>query len=124
MEVPESGIPRTSDLRVHDDEAKDEFYYRSVISEGKTELRRVPSDYVIPGEGHGGFGVMDTGDRGPGYSWFLFIGPPEVREKVPLADWRKVIAAHTSPDGHFTPIMATTPYPTPGRIALPPSAQR
>jgi hypothetical protein len=124
IDVPESGMPRTSDLRNHDSRAQDEFYYRSVGANGKTVIHRVPPEYVIPGEGDGGFGVMDTGDRGPGYSWFLFIGPPEVRERVPLADSRKVIAAHTSSDGHFTRIMATVPYPTPGRMALPPSPQR
>jgi hypothetical protein len=116
IEVPESGIPRTSDILVLDAKGKDEFYYRSLVPNGKVELRPVPSEYVLPGVHHGGFDVMDTGGKGPGYSWFLFIGPPEVRAKVPSADSDKVIAAHTSPDGHFTRIMAPDTYPTPGRI--------
>jgi hypothetical protein len=116
IEVPESGIPRTSVILVLDSKKKDEFYYRSFLPNGKVELRPVPSEYVLPGVLHGGFDVADTGGRGPGYSWFLFVGPPEVRVKVPDADFDKVIAAHTSPDGHFTRIMATDPYPTPGRM--------
>jgi hypothetical protein len=121
IEVPESGIPRTSVILVLDFKKKDEFYYRSLLPNGKVELRPVPSEYVLPGVLHGGFDVAGTGGRGPGGgSWFLFIGPPEVRAKFPDADSDKVIAAHTSPDGHFTRIMAPDAYPTPGRV--PPAA--
>jgi len=119
IRVPESGIPRTSDFRAHDVKGKDEFYYRSFLPTGKMELHLVPSENVLPGVDHGGFGVADTGGKGPGYSWFVFIGPSEVRAKVPDADFDKVIAAHTTPDGHFTRIMATEPYPTPGRMPPP-----
>jgi hypothetical protein len=117
IDVPESGIPRTSDILVLDFKKKDEFYYRSPLPNGKAELRPVPSEYVMPGVLHGGFDVMGTGGRGPGGgSWFLFIGAPEVRATVPLADSEKVVAAHRTADGHFTRIMATEPYPTPGRM--------
>jgi uncharacterized protein DUF6843 len=117
IDVPESGIPRTSDIRVHDFKRKDEFYYR-YLSGGKEGLCPVPSEYVMPGDSHGGFGVMDTAGKGPGYSWFLFIGPPELRAKVPLADWEKVVAAHEKSDERGTRIENPASYPTPGRISL------
>jgi hypothetical protein len=116
--VPESGIPRTSGLRVHDVRGKDEFYYLSVLPNGKVELRPVASEYVLPGVGHGGFGVAGTGGRGTGGgSWFLFIGPPEVRAKFPDADWDKVVAEFAKTHGGKTRIESSGPYPTPGRIA-------
>src|SRR6266566_2996105 len=52
IEVQESGIPRTSDLRVHDIKGKDEFYYRSVLPNGTAEFRPVPSESVLPGIDH------------------------------------------------------------------------
>jgi len=109
IEVPEAGLTRTSDLRVHDDRAKDEFFYRSLAPGEKAPLRPVPSEYVLPGEGHGGFGVADTGGKGPGYSWFLFIGPPELRARIPLADITKA-------PGYGTKMMAPEIYPTHGRM--------
>ena len=42
IDVPESGIPRTSDFHVLDARAKDEFYYRVQLPGGGTELQRVP----------------------------------------------------------------------------------
>ena len=109
IDVPESGIPRTSGLRVHDVKGKDEFYYLSVLPNGKAELRPVPSEYVLPGIDHGGFGVADTGGQGPGYSWFIFIGPPEIRARIPWADITKV-------PGYGRRLMAPDVYPTPGRM--------
>src|SRR5579871_4010158 len=76
IEVPESGIPRTSDFRVQDFESKDEFYYRPTSPSGSVKLRTVPSDYVMTDNSHGGFSAMDTGGKGQGSSWFIFIGPP------------------------------------------------
>jgi hypothetical protein len=116
IEVPESGIVRTSHLRIHDMKRKDEFYYLSTLSPGHDKLLHVPTQNVLPGDDHGGFGVMDTGGKGSGYSWFIFIGPPQIRAKEPLGDSAKEIAAHTSPDGHFTRMMAPDVYPTPGRM--------
>jgi hypothetical protein len=119
IEVRESGMPRTSDIRVHDAGRKDEFYYRSPAANGNLQLRPVPSEYVMPGDSHGGFGVMDTGGKGPGYSWFIFIGPPEVRAEVPLADWDKVVASWRKLHGNPR-VAAPDPYPTPGRMAAAP----
>jgi hypothetical protein len=114
--VPESGLLRTSAFRVHDMKRKDEFYYLAILPTGKEKFRSVPVENVLPGDDHGGFGVMDTGGRGSGYSWFIFIGPPALRAKEPLADSAKEIASHTSPDGRFTRMMAPDVYPTPGRM--------
>lgn len=114
--VPESGIARTSDIRVDDIKSKDEFYYRSSRSNGKSDLSAVPSDYVMARFNHGGFGVMDTGGKGRGYSWFIFIGPPELRSKVPLADWDKVVEEYGKTHGGQKRIEAPDPYPTPGRM--------
>jgi len=123
IEVPESGMPRTSDILVLDFKKKDEFYYRPLLPNGNVELHHPPSGYVLTGVTDGGFEVMGTGGKGQGYSWFIFIGPPEVRAKVPLADWEKVVAAHRTPDGHSTRIMAPESYPTPGRMPPAPPAQ-
>jgi len=115
IDIPESGIPRTSGLRVHDARGKDEFYYLSVPQNGKEKLRPLPSEYVLPGTDHGGFDVADTGGKGPGYSWFIFIGPPEIRAHVPWGDISKV-------PGYGRKLMAPDVYPTPGRVA--PTAPR
>jgi hypothetical protein len=109
IEVPESGIPRTSDVRVEDDRGHDEFYYRSVLPNGASELHPMPSEYVLPGEGHSGWGVADTGGKGLGYSWFIFFGPPEIRAAIPWADITKV-------PGYGKKLMAPEVYPTPGRL--------
>ena len=109
IDVPETGIPRTSDLLVMDFKRQDEFYYRALLPSGKTELRPVPPEYVLPGVLHSGFSVGDTGGKGRGYSWFLFIGPPEVRARIPLADFTKA-------PGYGKKMMAPEVYPTPGRL--------
>jgi hypothetical protein len=101
IDVPESGIPRTSALLVHDSnpKRKDLFYYRSANPGSGTELRPVPPEYVMPGDLHSGFSMMDTDGKGPGYSLFIFIGPPELRAKVPFADWDKYVAEHPKSHG-------------------------
>ncbi len=116
--VPGSGIARTSDWRVHAHKPQDEFYYRSVGSQPKVGFTLVPSEYVMPGDSHGGFGVMDTGGKGHGYSWFIFIGPRSLRAKVPLADWDKVVEEYSKTHAGRTRIQwVGGPYPTPGRMA-------
>jgi hypothetical protein len=120
INVPDSGIPRTSDIRVDDVMAVDEFYYRVVLPDGTIKLNPVPSGFVLPGFSHGGFGVMDTGGRGRGYSWFIFIGPSGLRAKIPMADWDKVVEEHQRTHHGDMRIEAPDPYPTPGRISLAP----
>lgn len=115
IEVPDSGITRTSGLRVHDFKRQDEYYYRLSRTTGAPELQKVPSEYVMPGDSHGGFGVMDTGGKGRGYSWFIFIGPPSIRSNDPLADWDKVVEAWRKIHGNAR-VSAPDPYPSPGRM--------
>jgi len=115
IDIPESGLTRTSDLRVHDFKRQDEFYYHSSPTAETQELGKVPIENVLPGDSHGGFGVMDTGGRGKGYSWFVFVGPPSIRSKVPLADWDKEVEAWRKV--HWNARMpAPDPYPSPGRL--------
>jgi hypothetical protein len=116
IDVPESGIPRTSYPHVIDARTKDEFYYRVELPRGGTELQRVPESYVLPGPIHGGFTMMDTDGKGPGSSWYLFIGPPELRAKIPDADWDKVVEEYAKTHGGKTRIEWSGPYPTPGRM--------
>ena len=112
IDVPESGVPRTSDIRVVGERDNDEFYYRVISRNETTELRRLPAEYVLSGVNHGGWDVMDTGNRGPGYSWFIFIGPPEIRAQTPRADI-------TKEPGYGRKLMAPEVYPSPGRLARP-----
>ena len=116
IDVPESGLPRTSDVHVNDANARDEFYYRVQLPDGTTEFHQVPVEYVLPGFNHGGFTMMDTDGKGPGSSWYLFIGPPELRAKVPDADWNKVVEEYAKTHGGKTRIESSGPYPTPGRM--------
>jgi hypothetical protein len=116
VDVPESGIVRTSNLRIHASLAPDEFYYKGPTFIGASQNHRVPIDYFLPGIDHGGFGVMDTGGKGLGYSWFLFIGPPELRAKVPFADWNRVVEDYRKSHGGKARIEFSGSYPTPGRM--------
>ena len=109
IEVPESGVSRTSDFRVSDIRAIDEFYYRTLQANGSSQLRPMPANLIIPGEGHGGWGVGDTGGKGPGNSWFIFVGPPDLRAQTPGADI-------TKEPGYGRKLMAPAVYPTPGRM--------
>ena len=114
LAVPESGVFRTSALRIHSSQAPDEFYYKATDISG-SKRKPVPADYVLPGISHGGFGVMDTGGRGKGYSWFIFIGPPEQRKEVPLANWDEVVATQRKLHGNAK-VPAPKSYPIPGRV--------
>lgn len=112
INILESGLARTSDLWHRDDRTPDEFYYHTTKTDGTSTFTRVPTDYVIAKEGHGGFDVADTGGKGPGYSWFLFIGPSELRARTPMADI-------TKEPGYGKKMMAPDVYPTPGRLPSP-----
>jgi len=115
IDIPESGLTRTTDIRVEDFKSQDEFYYHSSPTAGTQELRKVPNENVLPGVSHGGFDVMDTGGRGKGSSWFVFVGPPSIRAKVPLADWDKEVEAWRKVHGNVR-VAAPDLYPSPGRM--------
>lgn len=117
IDVPESGIPRTSDSHVNDARTKNEFYYRVPLPEGGTALHPVPRDYVLPGTTNGGYTMMDTDGKGRGSSWYLFIGPPELRAKFPEANWDELVKAYAKTHGGKTRIESSGPYPTPGRMS-------
>jgi hypothetical protein len=116
IEVPESGISRTSDFHVNDSTSKDEFYYRSHRPDGTVTMLPVPPDYVLPGVCDGGFTLMDTDGKGPGSSWFVFIGPADLRAKVPLANWPKVVEDYAKTHGGKKHIESSGPFPVPGRM--------
>jgi hypothetical protein len=103
-------------MSVNDAKARDEFYYRVQLPDGTIQFHHVPAEYVLPGFNHGGFTMMDTDGKGSGSSWYLFIGPPETRAKVPYADWDKVVEEYAKTHGGKTRIEWSGPYPTPGRI--------
>lgn len=128
IDVPESGISRTSDMRVHDSSPKaiNEFYYRSASSSATEGLGPIPSDYILPGDSQGGFGIKDTGGKGAGYSWFVFIGAPVQRAKEPLADWNKVVDEWYKAHGNRRVLWSGQypyTYPSPGRMKGASSAQ-
>jgi hypothetical protein len=114
LAVPESGVVRTSALRIHSSQEPDEFYYKAADASGGRR-KPVPVDYVLAGINHGGFGVMDTGGNGRGYSWFIFIGPPEQRKAVLLANWDEVVATQRRLHGNAQ-VPIPSPYPKPGRM--------
>jgi hypothetical protein len=116
VDVPETGIARTSDMHVIDSTAKDEFYYRSTGSEGNEVILPVPFNYVLPGVCDGGFTMMNTDGKGPGSSWYVFIGPPELRATVPDAVWVKKVEDYAKAHGGKTRIESSGPYPVPGRM--------
>jgi hypothetical protein len=107
--VGESGMVRTRTIRTlfftHD-----EFFYRTDDGRGEERLIHLPVDYVIDDHTHAGFDVGGTPDGSPGStSWFFFIGPADMRTKIPWADITKV-------KGYGRPLQAPTVYPIPGRI--------
>jgi hypothetical protein len=114
VRIGESGVVRTGDLWVHFRNPHDEFFYQVSDANGHDKFVPVPDDYTLDdGYGtHAGFGINGTPDNSPGYSWFFFIGPPELRDRTPGADIRKV-------PGFGKKREAPATYPTPGRI--PPS---
>jgi hypothetical protein len=99
-------------------------WMNSRLPDGNVKLNTVPSDFVLPGFTHGGFGVMDTGGKGQGYSWFIIIGPRDLRATAPLADWDKVVAEHRKAHQGNARVQAPDRYPTPGRMSIASPAQK
>jgi len=114
VRIDDSGVAKTGNLRVHSARPKDEFFYELRDSGGLEKLVPVPSDYILDDghNTHGGFGINGTPDNSPGYSFFFFVGPPEVRARVPRADIRKVPGFPKKREGPPS-------YPTPGRMPTP-----
>ena len=81
IDVPESGVPRTSYPHVNDASARDEFYYRVQLPGGRTELQRVPETYVLPGPTHGGYTMMDADGKGGGLLDISLLGLQDYGQK-------------------------------------------
>ena len=111
IDVAETGIVRTRILPVWFG-SRDEFFYRSADGNRIQKLLPLPPTYVIDYAYEGGFSVSGTPDGSPGTaSWFFFIGPPEIRDKISLADIRKE-------PGYGHRLSVPKVFPKPGRMSL------
>ena len=99
LRIDESGVLKTSMLHSHFTGSQDEFFYRRVNENGKESLVPVPQDYFCGGNsgldncfissdervdaievGRATLGRVSDGT--PGDSWFFFVGPYALREKM------------------------------------------
>ena len=115
INVKNDGIVRTSDLRVHDDSSITELLYLHHVDGQADQTKPIPTSSIILDDSLGGFGVMDTGGKGRGYSWFFFIGSPQLRAKYPKADWDKFVQQWHIDHGNKK-VVFDGRYPTPGKI--------
>lgn len=107
MPIADNGVYETSSTRIVFGGDYDTFFYRVRDPHGAVRLVPVPKGYVLAGEDHGGFDV-DAG-------WFIFIGPPELRDTVEFADWDKWYQKFFREHG-FNHRGPPEPLPTPGRM--------
>jgi hypothetical protein len=86
IRIEEDGIARTSSLRIDwgNVYTTDEFFYRHINGHEVERLVPLPPDYVINDDSHGGFDACCNRDKTPGYPWYFFVGPPKIREKIPM----------------------------------------
>jgi hypothetical protein len=125
LRIDSSGVFRTSMIGTVFTGSHDEFFYSKIDANGKeiltpvpptfvcTELSGLDSCYDSDGNLSDGFtvGRANLGhpnDGTPGNSWFLFVGPPDLRKK-----YAKVI--HRAPGAQYQ-IDVPEDDPTPGRI--------
>jgi hypothetical protein len=125
LRVDDSGVFRTSMLHSVFAGSQDEFFYRRIVSNGKESLVPVPAEYFCGGNSGvdncfissdsradaievGRATVGRVSDGTPGDSWFLFVGPYALREKM---------AKHVHLDpGTSKKIDVPEDDPIPGRI--------
>jgi len=125
LRVDETGVLKTSMIHTYFTGSHDEFLYRRIGEHGTEALVRVPSTYFCNGDSgidscfdsrsgrSDAFTVSRatvgrTSSSADGNSWFLFVGPPSLRETL-------------SRPVHFYPntkkqIDVPEDDPTPGRI--------
>jgi hypothetical protein len=125
LRVDDSGVLKVSMYHAYFTGSHDEFFYRKTDSNGKEVLVLVPADYVCsedsgldsclkPDNGKsdafsvGRATVGHPTDGTPGNSWFLFVGPYSLREKMARP-------VHFYP-GTKKQIDIPEDDPTPGRI--------
>ena len=113
--VSEDGIFRTRSIRVVGLKPADTFFYRVVLPDGAFRLEAVPQNYVLKGDDDGGFDVAGTNGKGIGRSWYVFIGPPDLRSKTRFADWSKEVEYRIKTFG-TAETGPPDPLPTPGRV--------
>lgn len=123
LTIDDSGVFRSPTYHTYYAGAHDEFFYQTSDSQGRSTRVAVPSNYVCPGISGldscygndvgalvparqdaftvGRATVGRPGSSEDGNSWFLFIGPPDLRAKMSIA-WTDL--DHPEHD------------PTPGRI--------
>lgn len=101
LRIDESGVLKTSSLGqvFAFPDSHDDFFYSRLDAKGKEVLSPVPSNYYCGKESgidscYGGGGTVSDGftvgranlghprDGTPGNSWFLFVGPPDLRAKM------------------------------------------
>jgi uncharacterized protein DUF6843 len=99
LRVDKSGVVKTSSSEVVFVGSHDEFFYSHLNVKGKEVLSAVPANFYCGEDSgidscYGGDGTMSDGftvgranlgrpnDGTPGSSWFLFVGPPELRAKM------------------------------------------
>jgi hypothetical protein len=118
IEVSESGIVRTRDVRWFDLRPSDEFLYRRSNADGSSRLVPVPHSYFLKTADDGGFQTSIKEQRGAG--WFIFVGPSEIRAGVRYANIDRDSRLHMKEFG--TPELGRPdPLPVPGRMT--PEAQ-
>jgi uncharacterized protein DUF6843 len=126
LQIDESGIFKTSMTSTVFSGSHDEFFYRRRLdASGKESLVPVPANYVcaedsgidscLGSEGTvtdeftvGRANLGHSNDGTPGLSWFLFVGPPELRQKYAKRIHRAAGARYQ--------IDAPEDDPKPGRI--------
>jgi hypothetical protein len=127
LEIDDSGVFRLPIIGHVFVGSHDEFFYEHIDANGKKSRVPVPANFVCPdssgmdncydskGDVSDGFTVGRAtrgkpSDGTPGNSWWLFVGPPELRKKM-----AKPI--HRNPDPKW-PYQVDVPEddPIPGRI--------
>ena len=125
LRIDDSGVLRTGMFHSYFKGGQDEFFYRRVDAKGKETLVTVPPEYYCGGNsgldncfissdervdafdvGRATLGRVSDGT--PGDSWFFFVGPHTLREKMAKH-------VHYAP-GTKTKIDVPEDDPIPGRI--------
>jgi hypothetical protein len=124
LRIDNSGVFRTRMIGSGFTGSRDEFFYSKMDAQGKETLAPVPSNYVCTeysgmdfcydsdslsdGFTVGRANLGHPNDGTPGDSWFLFVGPPDLRKKY-------AVPVHLAP-GEKYHIDVPKDDPTPGRI--------
>lgn len=122
--IDNSGVFRTSMIGSFFTGSHDQFFYSKVDAQGKEALAPIPpnyactaysgmdfcydSDSLSDGFTVGRANLGHPNDGTPGNSWFLFVGPPDLRKKY-------AVPVHLAP-GEKYHIDVPDDDPTPGRI--------